>query len=246
MSEAAMQTDRPGRTSGGANVRLSWPGTEADRPVASPPAKRPKAAAKAAAEAAGPAVKGRTAKAAAGRAGKGASSPKAKGPTTASARATAVRVSGVPEAPVALADAPLGRVFVDAFDRLADRLLERLRSMRQDIDADLTAVRSEVAGLRQAVDAIGDRVQVRQLRATIDELHADVIGLRRAVLEWPELDQLSQDVTAVRGDLAFLFATPSPPIDAEQLEWIVSAVADRVVDRLGDRDDEGGRIGQGL
>jgi len=193
----------------------------------------------------------------------------------------------------------MGRVFVEAFDRLADRLLERLRSLRQDVDADLTAVRSELSGLRQSVDDIGDRVQLRQLRTTLDELRADVTGLRRAVLEWPELEQITTDIAAVRSDLAFLYETGvgggegmqapsellaelqavvahlgersldpaldqpqlavlaplveevasvrseltsirrrivlrSSPLDAEQLEQIVSAVAARVVEELGD------------
>ena len=101
----------------------------------------------------------------------------------------------------------LGRAFADAFDRLADRLLERLRSLRQDVDADLAGVRAELAGLRQAVDAVGDRVQVRHIRTTLDEVNGEVIALRRAVLEWPELEQVSLDLTAIRGDLSFLFET---------------------------------------
>jgi hypothetical protein len=101
----------------------------------------------------------------------------------------------------------MGRVFVEAFDRLADRLLERLRSLRQDVDADLAAVRSELASLRQAVEDVGDRVQMRQLRATVDELRGDVSGLRRAVREWPELEHVSADVAAMRSDLSFLFET---------------------------------------
>jgi hypothetical protein len=101
----------------------------------------------------------------------------------------------------------MGRVFVEAFDRLADRLLERLRSLRQDVDADLAAVRSELGSLRQAVEDVGDRVQMRQLRAAVDELRGDVSSLRRAVLEWPELEQVSADVAAMRSDLSFLFET---------------------------------------
>ena len=101
----------------------------------------------------------------------------------------------------------MGRVFVEAFDRLADRLLERLRSLRQDVDADLAAVRSELGSLRQAVEDVGDRVQMRQLRAAIDELRGDVSTLRRAVLEWPELEQVAADVAAMRSDLSFLFET---------------------------------------
>jgi hypothetical protein len=227
---------------------------------------------------------------------------KAKKPTKVTRAAKVAKATtAVPTAPASppedgtpLSEVPLGRVFVDAFDRLADRLLERLRALRTDVDADLGALRTEVATLREAVDAMGDRVQVRQLRATLDELHAEVVGLRRAVLEWPELEQLSQEVSAVRGDLAFLFdsageggaqapsellgelqavvgrlagesarlaeaspATPDDgplleevaalraelaevrrrvarpaPLDGEQLEWLVGAVADRVAARL--------------
>ncbi|MDP1821169.1 MAG: hypothetical protein Q8K58_14915 [Acidimicrobiales bacterium] len=97
----------------------------------------------------------------------------------------------------------MGRVYVEAFDRLADRLLERLRALRQDVDADLGSVRAELGGLRQAVEDVADRVQLRQLRTAIDEIRADVAGLRRAVLEWPELEQLSADVGALRADISF-------------------------------------------
>src|SRR4051794_21995902 len=38
----------------------------------------------------------------------------------------------------------VGMRLVEGFDRASDRLLERLRSLRQDIDADLTFVRSEL------------------------------------------------------------------------------------------------------
>jgi hypothetical protein len=101
----------------------------------------------------------------------------------------------------------MGRVFVEAFDRLADRLLERLRSLRQDVDADLAAVRSELSSLRQAVDDVGDRVQMRQLRQGLDELRSDVSGLRRAVLEWPELEHVANDIASMRSDLTYLFET---------------------------------------
>jgi DNA-binding FrmR family transcriptional regulator len=148
-----------------------------------------------------------------------------------------------------VADAQTGRVFVEAFDRLADRLLERIRSLRQDVDADLTSVRSELASLRQAVDAVADRVQMRHLRTTLEEVHGDVVGLRRAVLEWPELEQVAEDIAAVRGDLATLatdvarlpsgpsaqVAAPGPALDDEQLERIVDAVAERVAAKLGRR-----------
>jgi hypothetical protein len=135
----------------------------------------------------------------AAKVGKGA---KEATPEAAAAPST---VAHEPTAPPALGEIPLGRVFVEAFERLSDRLLERMRALRSDVEADLGALRADLAALREAVEAMGDRAQGRQLRAGLDELHAEVLGLRRAVLEWPELEQLSHDVTAVRGDLAFLF-----------------------------------------
>lgn len=104
-----------------------------------------------------------------------------------------VAIAGDPSRP--------GRTLIEAYDRLGDRVLERMRALREDIDADLTAVRSELASLRQAVDDVGDRVQLRQLRATLDELRSDVTGLRRAVIEWPELEQVSSDIAGLRSDM---------------------------------------------
>jgi hypothetical protein len=118
------------------------------------------------------------------------------------------REARTPEAHLAAAgtdSTSTGKVFVEAFDRLADRLLDRLRTIRQDVDTDLTGVRNELAALRQAVEELGERAQVRQLHTDIDELRTELAALRRAVLEWPELEQVSNDIAAVRGDLAFLF-----------------------------------------
>src|SRR5690606_31238835 len=96
----------------------------------------------------------------------------------------------------------MSRAFVEAFDRLSDRLLDRIRSLRQDVDADLASVRAEIQGLRQAVDEASDRAPLRQLKTGLDELRQDVLALRRAVLEWPALEQVANDVAAIRGDLA--------------------------------------------
>lgn len=96
----------------------------------------------------------------------------------------------------------LRRAMVDGYDRLADRVLHRLQVVREDIDADLADLRSEVTALREAVEDVGNRVQLRQLRSSIDELRSDVAGLRRAVLEWPELERVSADITALRADMA--------------------------------------------
>jgi chromosome segregation ATPase len=105
----------------------------------------------------------------------------------------------------------LRRTLVDAYDRLADRLAQRLRSVQDDLDADLLDVRTEISALRQAVEDVGDRVEMRQLRAAIDELRSDVVGLRRAVLEWPELERVSAEITALRADMTELLAQRSTP-----------------------------------
>jgi hypothetical protein len=104
----------------------------------------------------------------------------------------------------------LRRTLVDAYDRLADRLAQRLRSVQDDLDADLLDVRAEISALRQAVEDVGDRVEMRQLRAAIDELRSDVVGLRRAVLEWPELERVSADISALRADMTELLAQGPP------------------------------------
>jgi hypothetical protein len=123
-----------------------------------------------------------------------------------------------------------GTSLIDAYDRLGDRVLERMRALREDVDADLSAVRSELASLRQAVDDVGDRVQLRQLRATIDELRADVAGLRRAVLEWPELEQVSSDIGGLRGDMSTILEVlrtggAPPAVDLPALAPLVEEVA---------------------
>ena len=133
---------------------------------------------------------------------------------------------------------PPGKAFVVAFDRLADRLLDRLRTLRQDIDADLGAVRLEVASLRQSVDDLSDRTQLRQVQTTVDEIRTELTALRRAVLEWPELEQVSSDIAAVRGDLAYIFesgeggASGPPSHVLDELQRATGTLSDEIT-RLG-------------
>jgi hypothetical protein len=139
----------------------------------------------------------------------------------------------------------MARAFVDAFERLSERLLERLRTLRQDIDADLNGLRAEVATLRQAVDDAGQSVQLRQLHTGLDELRADLSGLRRAVLEVPELQRLADEVTAVRGDLTLLFdaagdggehAPSAVVVELEQVVGRLSEQIGRLDERAGSRE----------
>lgn len=60
----------------------------------------------------------------------------------------------------------------------------------------------ELGPLRQAVDDLGERLHLRHLRASIDELRVDVTGLRRAVLDRPELEQVLSDVAGLRADVS--------------------------------------------
>jgi hypothetical protein len=145
----------------------------------------------------------------------------------------------------------LRRTLVDAYDRLADRLAQRLRSVQDDLDADLLDVRTEISALRQAVEDVGDRVEMRQLRAAIDELRSDVVGLRRAVLEWPELERVSADITALRADMTELLAQrpsaapatgPAPKLQLQQLAPLMEEIS-AIRGALGSRPAGGSRDG---
>jgi hypothetical protein len=127
----------------------------------------------------------------------------------------------------------MARAFVDAFDRLAERLLDRLRTLRQDIDADLNGLRGEVATLRQVVEDTGQSVQLRQLHTGLDEARNELTALRRAVLEWPELERLSDEIASMRGDLSLVFDTTgdgsvdhAPSAVLGQLEEVVARLAE--------------------
>ena len=110
-------------------------------------------------------------------------------------------------------------------------VLERMRALREDIDADLAEMRSELVTLRQAVEDVGDRVQLRQLRSTVDDLRSDVAGLRRAVLEWPELERVSSDLAALRSDvgelLGRMIASEPDEGSSSQLDGILSTLRER-------------------
>ena len=51
--------------------------------------------------------------------------------------------------------------------------------------------------------------QLRQLRSTVEDLRRDMNGLRRSVMEWPELERVSSDVAALRADVGALLARGS-------------------------------------
>ena len=80
----------------------------------------------------------------------------------------------------------------------------------------------------------------------MDEVREDLLALRRAVLEWPALEQVATDVAAIRGDLAFLFersedgsgAAP-PSVVLGELREVVDRLAEEV-QHLGEQAKVGG------
>ena len=227
-----MQTDRPGSSSEEFAVRLSWPKAGAAGRADAAPAPEPEPTTTAP-PASGP---GDDQPAAPPRP---ASPPAAVAPAPRPAPVTEILAPGGD-------GSRMSRAFVEAFDRLSDRLLDRIRSLRQDVDADLASVRSELSGLKQAVDEASDRAPLRQLKAGLDEVREDVLALRRAVLEWPALEQVAADVAAIRGDLAFLFEQAedgSPAAAPSQVLAELREVVDRMaeeVQALGEQAKVGG------
>jgi hypothetical protein len=134
-----------------------------------------------------------------------------------------------------VAGSSTARPFIDAFDRLSERLLDRLRALRQDIDADLTALRAEVSAVRQALDGAEQSTQVRQLQVSLEEARAEVAALRRAVLEWPELERVSDEVSSMRGELSLLLEGAEEADHPASLVGELRDVLDQVAEQLGAR-----------
>ncbi len=123
---------------------------------------------------------------------------------------------------------PPNRQVMEAYDRLADRVLDRLAGLRADVDTDLTQVRSELASLRHAVEDVADRVQIRQLRSSIEELRDEMTGLHDSVLDGPDLEHLSGELASLRADVADLL-DPEPVGPAhEELLATVASLRDEV------------------
>jgi hypothetical protein len=96
---------------------------------------------------------------------------------------------------------------------------------------DVALLGKEVSDLRHAVDDLADRVQLRQVKAALDELRGEVIALRRMVVEWPELDHLTSEVGALRSHLIDLQANPEPTTDPMVLGALLDVRAS--IDALG-------------
>jgi len=110
-----------------------------------------------------------------------------------------------PERPAA---APVHRDLVDADDPLADRLLQRLLTIRDDLGAEMAALRLEVAALRQSVDELRGRFPTGHLGPVLDELaqlRAEVGQLVAVGPVAPKLGSLAPlvaEIAALRDELS--------------------------------------------
>lgn len=74
--------------------------------------------------------------------------------------------------------AGLRRAVVEAHDRLGDRVLQRLGTARDDMDADMSELRSEIGALRELVESAGGQAFQRELGATLDAVRNEIAALR--------------------------------------------------------------------
>ena len=241
-----MQQDPPESTGDEFAVRLSWPKVVVlpkDEPEPAPPPPPPTPPAPAAAPSPAPRAPAAAVRPAAtpARPPQPPSPPAA--PVTTLRTGAGAQRPAAPSDPGAIPETGVARSFVDAFDRLSDRLLDRLRVLRQDVDADLNGLRSEVAALRQALEDNTHGLQLRQLQMSVDEVRTEVAGLRRAVLEWPELERVADEVAGVRGDLSLLFDGVGVGTAPSALLAELGEVVGRLAEETNRLDTEGIAVG---
>lgn len=131
----------------------------------------------------------------------------------------------------------LGRFMTDALDQFGERVLERMAASQNDLIAGLESIRTAMVTNQEATNELAEKITAPQLRQTVDELRADVQGLRRAVLEWPELTQTKDQVLAIRvemGDVLERLNGVVGPSDLEPLRADLREVMALVAPGQGD------------
>lgn len=93
------------------------------------------------------------------------------------------------------------RELIEATDELGRSVIGELRSLSGSLVPELSTMRSELAVIRESLDGLNERVSSAPVREAIDELRADFSGLRRAVIEWPDLEVARAEIVAMRADL---------------------------------------------
>lgn len=95
----------------------------------------------------------------------------------------------------------LGRFVTAALDQFAERVLGELRTLSDGVVPELNTMRSELSMIRESLDALNERTSTTPIREAMDELRSDFSGLRRAVIEWPDLEVARSEIVAMRADL---------------------------------------------
>jgi hypothetical protein len=141
------------------------------------------------------------------------------------------------------------RSVAEEVDRLATRILERLRSTRTAIEGDLAEVRSELAAIRQGLSALAERAtgpapaaapapppDLEPLRADVADLRASVDGLATSIagaITPDRFDDIADELSGVQAELVSLRrritlrapGAESSGLTDEQLDRLAEAVA---------------------
>jgi hypothetical protein len=130
----------------------------------------------------------------------------------------------------------LGRFVTGALDQFAERVLGELRALSDTVIPELGTMRSELAVIRESLDALNERTSNAPVREAIDELRADFSGLRRAVIEWPDLEVARAEIVAMRADLTSMieeFHDQGGVLDHDDIAASVVAAMGPQVDLIG-------------
>lgn len=135
----------------------------------------------------------------------------------------------------------LGRFVTEALDQFAERVLIEVKGISESVTPVVSSLRNEISLVRESLDQLNERSSLAPLREAIDEVRSDMSGLRRAVIEWPDLELARSEIVAMRADLTNLLEASGLGGDEEQglLERTatdISRVAD-LVRRLPTRDE---------
>ena len=84
---------------------------------------------------------------------------------------------------------------------LADRILDRLTTLRADVSSELAMLRAEIVVLRHAISENSASAEIHALRQDFAQLRTEVTGLGNIVIDWPELHQVTSDIATLRDAL---------------------------------------------
>ncbi len=118
----------------------------------------------------------------------------------------------------------LGRFVTGALDQFAERVLSELRTLSDHLIPELNSLRTEASLIRESLDGLNERASNAPVREAIDELRADFSGLRRAVIEWPDLEVARAEIVAMRADLTGMIESAAAQGDGVDTAAVVDGV----------------------